>query len=642
MSGQLCPRCGRVNPGAAQYCYYDGVVLRAGVHGAVPRLPREFVFPSGRRCGTFEELAQGCQDEWTAARALLKEDAFRRYFMDIGRVDLANAAQEASFHANADLGMVRLTQALPVPALQSPRLDLHPRRIDFGKRQVGETLVIPLTINNQGQGVLQGTITIQDGGDWLRFAESAGVSAVIHTPNRQVVSLVLDTAHLSAARTYGALLVVATNGGMFEAPVQVEALAAPFGKGPFQGVVTPRQLAERMRAAPKLVGPILENGEVQQWFARNNWSYPVVGIPAKGVAGVQQFFEAMGLSRPPLVHLSHEIVNIPCRYPEPVRFQVTLQTPSKKWVYGQASSNCPWLRVLTPHIAGAQQATLGLEIDPRGMESYPPADGHVEVLANGGRKLSLRVQPQVANAPRRALGAGGALRPVVVMMLTLLLARLFLTPMLDFLAHPGAVALAARQVQLPIAESGVLDRVGGWLALPWGVFVTNGSTNVPRQLFDGGEGVLSALDLSAFGHYAVQAFLWRVVGWTFWLGPALGAVWMLRHGAARELAWGIIAGIGLGVMGGASLGCVVLLFDLPAYGLWTAVCGHSGGPGWLVLWIMIVTLIWMAWGAALGLLLHAVPVLRHGVLPYAQRPLGALLRRCGLSAVAKALDPRQG
>src|SRR5256885_8016671 len=40
---------------------------------------------------------------------------------------------------------------------------------------------------------------------------------------------------------------------------------------------------------------LLESGEIGRWFETNGWNYPVRGTPAKGVAGVQQFFEQMGL-----------------------------------------------------------------------------------------------------------------------------------------------------------------------------------------------------------------------------------------------------------------------------------------------------------------------------------------------------------
>ena len=71
-----------------------------------------------------------------------------------------------------------------------------------------------------------------------------------------------------------------------------------------------------MRANPKPAGPLLESGDVARWFAANGWSYPVAGTPAHGVAAVQQFFECMGLSKPPPLELSQSEFRLQCEAPE--------------------------------------------------------------------------------------------------------------------------------------------------------------------------------------------------------------------------------------------------------------------------------------------------------------------------------------
>ena len=43
--------------------------------------------------------------------------------------------------------------------------------------------------------------------------------------------------------------------------------------------------------------------------------------------------------------------------------QLTLQTGAKKWVYGQISSDNPWLKVTTPQVSGPQHAAIAFEID---------------------------------------------------------------------------------------------------------------------------------------------------------------------------------------------------------------------------------------------------------------------------------------
>src|SRR5262249_8186300 len=146
---------------------------------------------------------------------------------------------------------------------------------------------------------------------------------------------------------------------------RLDLTAHPFARPPFQGVRAPRELAERMKAQPKAAVPLLESGEVARWFAANGWHYPVAGTPAKGVSGVQQFFESLGLSKPPAVQVSQAEVRCTCTHPETVRGQVQLQTAAKKWVYASVTSDARWLKVLTPAVSGPQQAAIAFAIDSR-------------------------------------------------------------------------------------------------------------------------------------------------------------------------------------------------------------------------------------------------------------------------------------
>jgi hypothetical protein len=115
-------------------------------------------------------------------------------------------------------------------------------------------------------------------------------------------------------------------------------------------------MAERMRLHPKAAVALLESGDMERWFTTNGWTYPVRGTAVRGVAAVQQFFETMGLSRPPVVQVSETEVRMNPQPPEVVRWQVTLFTESKKWVYGLIESDVPWLK--GPH-AGRQWAAAG-------------------------------------------------------------------------------------------------------------------------------------------------------------------------------------------------------------------------------------------------------------------------------------------
>src|SRR5262249_2374297 len=129
-----------------------------------------------------------------------------------------------------------------------------------------------------------------------------------------------------------------------------------------------------------------------RWFAANGWAYPVVGAPVSGVAGVQQFFEGLGVSKPPPVALYPQEFRCTLADGEPVKGQVTLRTDVKKWVYAQVDSDAPWLKVTTPNVTGPQVAQIGFEVDPRKLRANGTHEAQLQVVANGGQRLSLPVR----------------------------------------------------------------------------------------------------------------------------------------------------------------------------------------------------------------------------------------------------------
>src|ERR1019366_9510261 len=214
MPVSICPRCKHVNPEYATYCHFDGVVLQAHQQAAVHRLPIEFTFPSGRRCKTFDELAQGCQEEWTLARDLLMRGVFAQFFQTCNRADLVRAANDAKAAGNPDIALTTFLASLPGTRTQTPKVDLNPRRILLGNVPVGETKTVPLTITNQGQGMLQGTVAVTEGQDWLSLSETRDVHQIdVSTVRSQVIKLTINTKGVAAGQTYGAKLTVVTNGG---------------------------------------------------------------------------------------------------------------------------------------------------------------------------------------------------------------------------------------------------------------------------------------------------------------------------------------------------------------------------------------------------------------------------------------------
>jgi len=311
---------------------------------------------------------------------------------------------------------------------------------------------VQLTVSNQGQGVLQGTLTVAEGGEWLRLADgSNNGQCALKTSRDQQITLNVDTRGLPAAQTYGAKLTVITNGGVVEVPVRMDLVAHPFPRPPFQGARTPREMAEQMRRQPKAAVPMLESGDIARWFVSNSWNYPAKGTPAKGVAGVQQFFEAMGLSKPPVVQVSQQEIRLQCTYPESVRGQVSVQTSNKKWVYAAVESDSPWLKVLNPQVAGPQQASITFEADSRLLPPGGPALGQLKVIANAGQTLLVRVGLEVRGAPVPA--GKGFWQPLVTMALALFLFRLLLVPVVDLIGRGQAARAAAIAVNADPIQS---------------------------------------------------------------------------------------------------------------------------------------------------------------------------------------------
>src|SRR4051812_8089636 len=93
-----CPRCSRVNPAGALFCFVDGCPLGGGIADdpARGRFAVPFVFPSGRPAWTFDELARASLEDWPAAVELLQTGALASFLGGLGRHDLAERARSAA------------------------------------------------------------------------------------------------------------------------------------------------------------------------------------------------------------------------------------------------------------------------------------------------------------------------------------------------------------------------------------------------------------------------------------------------------------------------------------------------------------------------------------------------------------------
>jgi hypothetical protein len=277
--------------------------------------------------------------------------------------------------------------------------------------------------------------------------------------------------------------------------------------------------------------------------------------------------------------------------PEVVRGAVTVRTTARKWVYAQADSDVPWLRVTTPSVSGPQQAQIGFEVDSGLMDADQLHQGTVRVIANGAQKLTVRVRVDVRR-PRKPV-AGRLLQGLVVGALLALLLRALLVVPADLFAR----VLGARARQPP---PGALLR---WLEAP-------GTEDGFLRLF-----VLA----------------------TWWVGGILGVVLVWRRGGRwADLLCGAVAGAALGLLASATLGCGLIVVDaVPRFLLAMLVRPRPDTSPWLwtPIWALLAVACWTALGGALGLLLSAAGPGRR-LLGAAAAPLSGAFRACGLDRAA--------
>jgi hypothetical protein len=472
---------------------------------------------------------------------MLRKGSLQQFLAGIGRMDLAKAAQQAAAQPDPDIALDEFLEKLPTREVMGPRLDLVPRRLSLGRCKVGESRQYPLKILNQGIRLLHGKLQVE-GGEWLSFSGSDNGSIPIKAGKQQQLTLQIDTFGLPAGQRYAAKLTVITNGGVVEVPVTMDLAPAPFPHPPLQGANNPRDLAAKMKPIPKQAAPLLENGTVQQWFAANGWSYPITGAPAKGIAAVQQFFEGLGLSKPPPLTLSSREVFLVCRAGQTVQGQVVLQTPVKKWVYARVESDRPWLTVLTPDVGGAQQAKIEFEVSGRELGNGRH-EGHLTIVANGGQKLTVTVAAEVRTV--RVPASQRVFRYALIGALAGLLLRL-LASVPDLYAR-GLGSFGAWLLEPPEHYIQRFALVTAWLGVPlggWLLWRRSGVRDVPAGMLVGLVTGLAASVTLASVLIVLDRLVWWVVplrvagmalvGWTV-LGAAGGLILSALGSAGQAL-----------------------------------------------------------------------------------------------------------
>ena len=416
---QTCTRCSRPNPTDASFCYFDGSVLPgratdgARAASAGQGFPQPFVFPSGQACHNFDELALVCLQNWSEARELVQKGYLEGFLGGLGRADLALAAREAARFPDPDRGFDQFLAKLPGKGVPPPRLAVQPLEIRLGRLPVGEDRRIELRLENQGMRLLYGALTCEDA-PWLAVGEGSGAGQkLFEFRGEETISVhVLGKSLRAGPKPLEGRIAIESNGGNATVVVSAEVPVTPFPEGVLAGAVTPRQVAEKAKAAPREAAVLLENGAVARWYKANGWAYPVRGPVASGLGAVQQFFETLGLSPPPKVEINERAVALQGNVGDTLSHSLEVQTPEKRPIYAHGVSDQSWLEVGRAKLSGRTASV------PLAVPSVPDRPGEtlqakVTVTANGQQRFVVPVTLVIAQGAKTSPAAFVPAAPAV-------------------------------------------------------------------------------------------------------------------------------------------------------------------------------------------------------------------------------------
>ncbi len=409
-----CPTCSRANPANATYCYYDGRGLNEAARngplglGTLP-FPLPFSFSDGHGCANYNQLVLACDRRWSEARRYLVNGTWKSFFDAIGRADLATVAVLAASQPDPDVGLCHLLERLPADAeaLRPPRLALTSPVEDLGTLQPGKDYKVELVIENRGMLLLRGSVMM--GCDWLAFGEGQGNASTKLFQTRDTYALsvrVLGSKLRAGKKPLEGQIVIDTNGGRQTVSVRATVPIRAFPRGQaandvLAGATSPREIAVRAKAHPEKAAILFEQGAVKTWYGSNGWTYPIQGTHARGRGALQQFFEALGLTKPPRLEISTEQIVCLGVVGQHLTKNVTVRTAEARFVHVEAHSNQDWVKVL-PVLSHGNSATLRFRIEtpPRPGEVF---NASVTILGNGQQQFVVPVTLSVAaSAPESA------------------------------------------------------------------------------------------------------------------------------------------------------------------------------------------------------------------------------------------------
>jgi hypothetical protein len=245
-------------------------------------------------------------------------------------------------------------------------------------------------LKNEGGGMLYGCVTVE--ADWLALGDGPGSPRkVFQLHDALALHVQIISRNLRASlKPIEGRLIVESNGGRAELVVRLELPCRPFPSGVLAGALTPRELAKKAHASPREALSLFDNGAVRQWYESNGWTYPIRGPVAKGLAGIQQFFESLGLTKAPRVLISTSSIHLLGKPGETLQYQLQVQAMEKKHLFAHARSTVGWLEVTSTTLTGRRaQILLRVPQVPRlpGQQMH----GFVHVTANAGQRFTVEV-----------------------------------------------------------------------------------------------------------------------------------------------------------------------------------------------------------------------------------------------------------
>jgi hypothetical protein len=389
-----CRQCGRANPPDANYCYHDGAnLLGTRGHGpqdlALAPFPAPLHFPSGETCGNFDQLALGCLRQVGTTWTMMRDGTLAQFLAGMGRADLVNVIAEATALGDPDRGVDRLVSRLPCNHLAPPKLLANTPQVHCGTLVHGQQVAFTLSLRNAGNRLVSGVVTSDN--DWLRLDGSVdGQSRLVQFWHDHTLKIHIDGDRIPASmKPREGKLRIDTNAGELVVPVTCAMPIVPFAHPPLHGSTTPRDIALKAKQFPKEAAQLFGSGAVQAWYRANGWIYPVEGEPASGMAAVQQFFEALGLVKPPRVVLDTPALHFQGKPGTKRRQTIHLHTDDKRPVFAFARSGSSWITVVA-NTARANVASVEVEVViPSSPE--PVVATKLEVRANGNQRFSVPV-----------------------------------------------------------------------------------------------------------------------------------------------------------------------------------------------------------------------------------------------------------